>query len=194
MKFDININNKKLAVELINKKTIKHCYLTIKSSTKLQIRANRYFTQKDAQKLLEKKYNWLLKNIIKLEEKEKNREDDFYLGKIIDDETIEDIDDFYRQKAKEIMPKLVEKNAQLMNLYPSNLKFRKNKTRFGSCSAKNSISMNILLMKYPLSVIEYVIIHELAHIKHKNHSSAFWNLVEEYCEDYKELDAMLKMF
>ena len=81
-----------------------------------------------------------------------------------------------------------------MSLYPSNLKFRNNKGRWGSCSYKNSISLNINLMKFPLSVIEYVIIHELAHIKHKNHSKFFWDLVEVFCPKYKDEEVLLKSF
>lgn len=194
MDFSVNIDNKNIEVELINKKSIRHCYLTIKNSKKLQIRANQYFTHKDAQNLIDSKYGWLSKNIVKLEQKEKKREKNYFLGEVFEDINKCALDDFYKTKAKELLPIMVEKNAHIMKLYPSALKFRKNKTRFGSCSSKNSISLNVLLMKYPLEVIEYVIIHELAHIKHKNHSKHFWSLVHQYCPNYKELDAMLKMF
>lgn len=194
MKFEVKLNNRNLTVELINKKRMKHCYLTIKNSTSLQIRANSYFSKKDANKLIEKKEDWLIKNIIKLEQKERLRENNYFLGEVFTEYKDKELDDFYRTKSQELLPKMVEKNSQRMNLYPTALKFRKNKTRFGSCSSKNSISLNILLMKYPLEVIEYVVIHELAHIKHKNHSRLFWNLVEQYCPNYKQYDKMLKMF
>ena len=194
LEFNINIYNRKLAVELVRKNSIKHCYLCIKDTQKLQIRANRFFTLDDAHELINKKAQWIIKSLNKYEQRLEKKNKEYYLGIELEDGPIEDLDLFYRQKAQEILPSLVEKNANIMGLYPSDLKFRKNKTRFGSCSAKNSISLNILLMRYPLDVIEYVIIHELAHIKHKNHSARFWALVEEYCPNYKKLDAMLKMF
>jgi len=49
-------------------------------------------------------------------------------------------------------------------------------------------------MKLPLEAIEYVVVHELAHIKHKNHSKSFWNLVKEFNPDYKEAEKMLKNY
>ena len=194
LKFDILINNKIIFVEIIHKRKIKHCYLAIKSAENLQIRAHTNYTIDDAKKLIQKKENWLLKHITNFEKKSILKQNNYYLGEIIDGFTPENIDEFYKQKAKEIMPELVKKNSEIMQLYPSDLKFRKNKTRFGSCSYKNSISLNILLMKYPLDVIEYVIIHELAHIKHKNHSRKFWLFVEKYCPEFKKLDNDLKMF
>lgn len=192
MEFEINLDNKKRTVQLINKKRMKHCYLALKSSNHIQIRAHHFFTLEDAKNLLEQKEAWLIKNIKRMEQREAVKSVNYYLGEVI--EHIEDIDAFYTQKAKEILPNLVQKHGQRMGMYPSDLKFRKNKSRFGSCSAKNSISLNILLMRYPLETIEYVIIHELAHIKHKNHSKKFWDLVEEYCPNYKLLDKSLKMF
>ena len=59
---------------------------------------------------------------------------------------------------------------------------------------KNGLNFNILLMKFPIEVMEYVIVHELAHIKHKNHSKDFWNLVAVYCSNYKEVEKLFKNF
>jgi predicted metal-dependent hydrolase len=72
-----------------------------------------------------------------------------------------------------------------MNLHPSRVSFRFNKTRWGSCSYKNSIVFNYYLAKLPEDVIEYVVVHELAHIKHKNHQKNFWALVGEFLPDFK---------
>lgn len=194
MNFRIQVNSYSVNVNLIQKARMKHCYLRILNKDELQIRANRSFSLDDAKALVEKKSNWIEKHLRNLEQKECSTEHFYYLGKKENRSNVDDVDLFYKARALEIMPELVDKNALRMQLYPSALKFRKNKTRFGSCSAKNSISLNILLMKYPLEVIEYVVIHELAHIKHKNHSRKFWSLVEEYCPDYKRLDKMLKLF
>ena len=81
-----------------------------------------------------------------------------------------------------------------MNLFPTSISYRKNKRTWGSCNYKNGLNFNILLMKFPIEVMEYVIIHELSHIKHKNHSKDFWNLVSFYCPNYKEVEKSFKKF
>ena len=79
-----------------------------------------------------------------------------------------------------------------MNLKPRKVSFRKAKTRWGSCSDVNNISLNIALTALPQTLSDYIIIHELAHIKHKNHSKDFWNLVAQYYPDHKEARRRLK--
>ena len=98
------------------------------------------------------------------------------------------------EKAKEIIPNIVDKYSEKMSLFPNTLKFRKNKSRWGSCSGLNNINLNIFLMKLPLEAIEYVVVHELAHIKHKNHSRRFWNLVEEFIPNYKSIEKTIKTY
>ena len=82
--------------------------------------------------------------------------------------------------------------AKLMTLYPTGLKITSARTRFGSCSGKNSICFSWRLMDYPESAIDYVVVHELAHIAHKNHGPQFWALVERYLPDYRARRAMLR--
>jgi len=79
-----------------------------------------------------------------------------------------------------------------MNLYPTGLKITSARTRFGSCSSKNSICFSWRLMYYPEPAIDYVVVHELAHIAHKNHGPQFWALVERYLPDYRARRAMLR--
>jgi predicted metal-dependent hydrolase len=104
------------------------------------------------------------------------------------------IEQFYRHKAKEIITPLVEKQAQIMSLYPTAISFRKTKRQWGSCSSKNRLSFNTGLIKLPLDVIQYVIIHELTHIRHKHHQKAFWQEVERYSPNYKKLEQQLKEY
>jgi predicted metal-dependent hydrolase len=86
----------------------------------------------------------------------------------------------YKQVAARIMAQRVELYSGRMQLVPSGLQFRGQKTVWGSCSPTNKISLNYKLIIAPLPIVDYVVIHELAHIKHKNHSKNFWNLVEQY--------------
>ena len=92
-----------------------------------------------------------------------------------------------------VLPRLVEKYSELMGLYPSSVKITSARTRFGSCGPNNSICFSWRLMAYPAEVAEYVVVHELAHIKHRNHGDEFYALVEKYLPDYKDRRRLLKI-
>jgi len=104
------------------------------------------------------------------------------------------INQFYKHEAQQIIPELTEQYAKSMRLYPSRISFRKARSRWGSCSSSNAISFNYLMMKLPTSVIQYIVVHELSHIKHKHHQKEFWNLVEIHLPDYKEQQEELKRY
>ena len=88
---------------------------------------------------------------------------------------------------------LVEKYSKLMGLKPSSVKITSAEKRFGSCSSKNGLCFSWRLLAYPTAAVEYVVVHELAHIKHHNHSAAFYALIEKYMPDYKERQRLLKI-
>jgi len=102
--------------------------------------------------------------------------------------------EFYKNRAKRHIPAIVERYTEIMGLHPTKLSFRKAKRQWGSCSAKNAISINYLAMKLPLDAIEYIVVHELAHIRYKNHQMEFWRLVESYMPDYKSRQKELKNY
>ena len=104
------------------------------------------------------------------------------------------IDLFYKERAHlKILP-LVKKWSKEMELHPSHISFRKASKRWGSCSHTNRISFNYHLMKLPTQCIEYVVVHELAHIQHKNHSVEFWSFVERYMPNYPEMKKRIKEY
>ncbi len=104
------------------------------------------------------------------------------------------INNFYKDKSKEFISPLVEKWSEQMTLFPTGIHFRKTKRQWGSCSGKNILSFNTMLMKLPQDVIQYIIVHELAHIKHKHHQKSFWQLVEQYIPNHKQYTAELKKY
>lgn len=80
-----------------------------------------------------------------------------------------------------------------MNIYATKVTFRHMTSCWGSCrSQTRSLTFNLRLADKPLECVEYVIIHELAHIIHPNHSPEFWKLVEQHCPDYRRIRALLK--
>ena len=104
------------------------------------------------------------------------------------------VDRFYKTEAQKQIPSHVEFWAEKMRLSPTHLRFRKTKRQWGSCSGRNVLSFNTMMMKLPHDVIQYIIVHELAHIKHKHHQKAFWQLVEDYLPDYKKQVSELKNY
>ena len=101
---------------------------------------------------------------------------------------------FYKNKAQEKITKLLKKHSDIMKLYPTDINFKKSKTKWGSCSEQNKITFNPELIKLSSSLIEYAIVHELAHIKYKNHSKDFWDLVKKYMADYLKKEESLRAF
>ena len=196
LSFQIEINKIIVTVKLENKKNIKHCYLRILKADLIQIRANKYFTIFDAKDLINRKKDWIEASILKMSKKSLNDDEFLLLGerKKYEDYKIKNIDTFYRHEIEKILPQKVDEYSKKMNLFPTSISYRKNKRTWGSCNYKNGLNFNILLMKFPIEVMEYVIVHELAHIKHKNHSKDFWNLVAVYCSNYKEVEKLFKNF
>ncbi|WP_421717074.1 M48 family metallopeptidase [Arcobacter arenosus] len=194
MKFELIFNNKTLLIKVVKKKGMKNTYLRVKSAKMIQINTNYYFTKEDAINLLQRKQKWIENSISKFEINSLEDNEFYFLGVKHKNLDLRDLDKFYKKEVQKIVPPLVEKFSTIMNLYPTDLKYRKNKRTWGSCNYKNGLNFNILLVKFPIEVIEYVVIHELAHIEHKNHSKKFWNLVEEYCPDYKQREKLLKSF
>lgn len=96
------------------------------------------------------------------------------------------------RQAKDIIPKRVDYFSSIMNIYPTGMKITKAKKRFGSCNQKNSLCFSCFLMQYPLEAVDYVVVHELAHIRHHNHSAEFYSLIRRYMPDYKQREKLLK--
>jgi len=104
------------------------------------------------------------------------------------------VNHFYKEEAKQFIPLLVERWSDIMGLKPNKISFRKTKRQWGSCSRKNDLSFNTMIMKLPHDVIQYIIIHELAHIKHKHHQKRFWEEIEKYMPEYKQHVTELKKY
>lgn len=97
-----------------------------------------------------------------------------------------------RAKAAACLPGRVAHYAALMGVTPTSLKITSARTRFGSCSGKNGLCFSFRLMAYPEAAIDYVVVHELAHITHKNHSAAFYAHVAAYMPDWQARRALLR--
>ena len=161
-----------------NRKTLA---LEVKRGGEVIVRAPLRMTEQKIVEFLNLRYNWLIKAV----ERQKIRKDTYDIPpeKILE----------LKQKAEEVLPRRVEYFSKIMNLYPQTVKINLAKTRFGSCSGKNNINFSAFLMMFPIEAIDYVVVHELAHIKYKNHQKEFYDFVKLYMPDYKKRAALLKM-
>lgn len=99
-----------------------------------------------------------------------------------------------RVEAKSFFPARVRLLSDRFGFEYQNLSIKNLKSRWGSCSGKNNINLNIHLMRLPDHLIDYVILHELVHTVHHNHSRKFWKLLNNVTGDAKRLDKELKNF
>lgn len=93
---------------------------------------------------------------------------------------------FYRREAREYLSGRLDHFGDEMGLEYDGLEIRNQRTRWGSCSTNGTISLNWRLLMAPPEVIDYVVVHELAHLREPNHTEAFWSLVAEHIPDYEE--------
>jgi len=101
--------------------------------------------------------------------------------------------EFYKQKAEKTINKRVKKYIKYFKEKPKNVKIKELKNKWGSCSAKNRISYNWRIIMAKTSIVDYIVVHELCHMTHKNHSRKFWKDVEKILPTYKESKEWLRI-
>lgn len=124
---------------------------------------------------------YLIDNFIIINSKSK---DNTYIYKLISD--------WYKKMAVELLPSRVYSISRKLNLNPTKIFIKNQKTLWGSCNTKKEIRLNWRLILMKESVMDYIIIHELCHIVQMNHSKDFWSLVEKFDPDYKNNMLWLK--
>ena len=96
------------------------------------------------------------------------------------------------KKAQEVIPEKVKYYSKIMGVEPQRVRITAAQKRFGSCSNKGNLCFSFNLMQYPDEAINYVVVHELAHLIELNHSQKFWAIVEKYMPVYKKRRALLR--
>lgn len=142
------------------------------------IRAPMRMKEKEIEKFVESKRNWIEKHLKSLSEKQKALEN-------IEPYSDEEISSFVK-KAKEIILKKAEFYAEKIGVTYNRITIRCQRTRWGSCSSKGNLNFNCLLVLLPDEIIDSVIVHELCHRKHMNHSAKFYEEVEKVFPEYRK--------
>jgi hypothetical protein len=104
---------------------------------------------------------------------------------------IAELRQWIRQRAWQLLPPLLARVARQTGLSYQRVSIRSQKTRWGSCSSRGNISLNDQLLFLPPEAVEYLMIHELCHTRHLDHSAAFWALVQSHCADYRRHEKLL---
>ncbi|RLF56635.1 MAG: M48 family peptidase, partial [Thermoplasmata archaeon] len=100
---------------------------------------------------------------------------------------------FYHKKSQEMIMERVKKYEIYFDKKPEKIRTKELKNTWGTCSGRNNISFNWRLVFAKTSIIDYVVIHELCHLKHKNHSKKFWKNIEKIMSNYKENKEWLRI-
>jgi predicted metal-dependent hydrolase len=104
----------------------------------------------------------------------------------VDDTSIERaLETLYRRKARETFEEIADEYAAQIGVEYEQIEIRNQRTKWGSCSTNGTLGLNWRLMMAPRNVVEYIVIHELAHLRETNHSDAFWSLVAQHDPDYE---------
>lgn len=148
------------------------------------VRAPYSMPNQDIRRFLQEKSGWIDRHIASARQNLAKRADIEPLS----DEELEHLAD----QALRVIPERVAHFASIMGVSYGRITIRNQRTRWGSCSAKGNLNFNCLLMLAPADVLDYVIVHELAHRKEMNHSKRFWSEVAAVLPDYRDYVAWLK--
>ena len=158
--------------------------LQVKSDGSVIVRAPLAASLKSIERFVEEHAEWVVKQLEKYKAPEvrraaNNRLTSEELGALADE-------------AMKIIPSRVNHYASVMGVRPGRITIRNQRTRWGSCSARGNLNFNCLLMLTPAEVLDSVIVHELCHLKHMDHSPAFYADVRRYYPEYDKWNNWLK--
>ena len=161
----------------LQRSRIKNLYIYIRNG-KVIVKAPLRLSDKYIEEILNKKSKWIYESLEKNKNKAKKEKEE----KI----TKEDV-----ERLQKIVKENICKYSKILGKSPKKVRIRDLKYAWGSCSSNQNISINLKLATKDEKAIEYVVLHEMCHLIHMNHSKSFWNLVEKNMPEYKEYKKLL---
>ncbi len=161
----------------LQRSRIKNLYIYIRNG-KVIVKAPMRLSDKYIEEFLNKKSKWIYENLEKSKEKA-NKEKEEKIEK-------KDV-----ERLQKIVKENIYKYSKILGKSPKKVRIRDLKYAWGSCSSNQNISINLKLANKDERAIEYVVLHEMCHLIHMNHSKSFWNLVEKNMPQYKEYKKLL---
>jgi predicted metal-dependent hydrolase len=157
----------------------KHLRITIKQDKTIRVTMPRKGNLREAKEFLLSKTSWIQKHLRKIDQNAIQK---------IPDSNID------LEKARAYLFNRLNYFAQKYNFSYNRAVFRRQKTKWGSCSGRNNINLNINLVTLPEQLQDYVLLHELVHTKHKNHGKAFWMELDRLTGDAKKLRKEMRKY
>ena len=155
---------------------------------KIKVRVPRRASKAQIEEMLKAKHDWILKTLDKIEQGNTAEARDYEEAKPLSSEEVKKL----KKEARNHLASMTEYWAEKIGVSYGRISIRGQKTRWGSCSSKGNLNYNYLLLLCPDEVAEYVVIHELCHRIHMNHSKRFWEKIEEFCPNYRQARKWLK--
>jgi len=204
------MNRQKINYKIISSRRSRNIRISIKPSGEVIITKPYLIPEIIAHGFFDKHRDWVEKQLEKLSVSKKNEKQYLYKGILYDiifkpnkftysfkdnqlfvsglslASALRSLENFHKREAITLIKKHVEYSAKIMQLKYGRITIRDQDSRWGSCSSQGNLNFSWRLIKASQQTMEYVIIHELAHLKHMNHSMAFWRLVEQYAPMYRE--------
>ena len=191
----------------ITKKRQKNTYIRVKEDLNIYVTTNYFTTKDDILKLIENNKTSISRMITRQEKKQQKEKEFTYLGKkynlvLINSKEItlgletilyNNLENLHKWLVKQANSIFLEELNKMYNIFPINIPYpsltiRKMKTRWGVCNTKTKrVTLNLELIKKDLKYLDYVIVHELAHLVYPNHQHEFWSLVGQVIPNYKAL-------
>ncbi|MBZ7946054.1 M48 family metallopeptidase [Campylobacter sp. RM10541] len=194
------------------KKSIKNVYLRLNEKGKFYLSLPYFYTLDDIEKFLIKHEDWIKKTWLNFKNKTNEVDQVYFLGKkyrlVLKENLFKtkilkteihtpsriEFESFLRKNSKIIFLFYLKKWTQRTKLNYTHLSIKKMKTRWGSCNHKKGyINLNLKLLEKSLKAIEYVILHEIAHLKYPNHSQDFYNFLAFYMKDFRVREKEFKL-
>ena len=191
----------------ITKKRQKNTYIRVKEDLNIYVTTNYFTTKEDILKLIENNITSISRMITRQEKKQQSEKEFTYLGKkynlvLINSKEItlgletilyNNLETLHKWLVKQANFIFLEELNKMYNIFPVNIPYpsltiRQMKTRWGVCNTKTKrVTLNLELIKKDLKYLDYVIVHELAHLVYPNHQYEFWSLVGQVIPNYKSL-------
>lgn len=161
--------------------------LEVRSGKDVLVRIPVQLSDREVEKFVEKHRKWILEKTELMQIRKS-------IGNYTGAASAENLSPEEIKNIKEKIGARVRYYSQIMGVTTGRITIRNQKTRWGSCSAKGNVNFNYQLYYLPEELLDYVVIHELAHRRHMNHSGEFWAEVEKYCPDYRQRRKQLKSY
>ena len=165
----------------------KTCAISIKEDGDIIFRVPLHISERQISRMAEEKSHWIITHYLDICAKKNSRS---HSDLSAAQRTA--LENRYKEAARSYIPKRVAYYQSMTGGIYHRITIRDQKTRWGSCSSKGTLSFNWRLMLAPPAILDYVVVHELCHLTHMNHSAAFWQAVETVCPDYRNARKWLK--